>query len=268
MIQRPPRFHRVHASRSRTSLTLAACLLGSGIACSTSPSHAVPAMADVENCAPAFRVVGLQDVTASGIANITPIATRTQLDPLIDHVIKCGGEVGWGLIAAVSDKALLRFYVAEPASPPPAPVLSGPSFTVARRKRQYAAAVDAYRAAQAERVQKAEESAAEFRARLDTLLATPPNARRTDVWRAIARAAQFMNEPVQSMGGDAPHALPQYAIVVGDMNDNQHAPRIDHLPGELLIVNGTPIITSDIEALHPQMFESVPAAIRHITAVR
>ncbi len=208
-----------------------------------------------------LRIPVVQDITGSGLTNVTPAATTADLEPLIAATIRCGGEIGFGFIQAQSNRPLLRFYVPQPAPVPVAPSFAVPLFQVAARKKAYAAILDGYNKEEANRVQDAERRAVEFRRQLGALLATPDTARATDVWGAITRCAQFLGEP-----NSADSTSSQYreaSLVISDIGDNAHGKHVDQLPGELLIVNGTPI-APDLQALHPKVFESVAAAVRYL----
>jgi hypothetical protein len=219
----------------------------------------VGADTDAARCVAPLRVVVFQDKTASGTVNRTPQVGVGDLEPLIDHVVQCGGEVALGVIESRSNTSLARLYVAEPPSPPAAPVLVGTPFEVLRERRRHQAELARYARAAASRMAGARSLADSFRAGAVRQLATPRDPRRTDVWGAIARAAAFLMEP-----GDWERPPYLATIVVSDAIDNVGAPKIV-LPAaaHLYLVNGAPSLGA-LEILHPTQVEAVAAAVRRV----
>ena len=214
----------------------------------------------VASCTTPVRVVAMQDKSDSGNENRTPQASVADLEPLIAQVIRCGGEIALGTIDEQSNAPLARLYVPEPSPRLDKPHFQGTPFEVARARRAYEVAVARSDSGTAERDVEARRRAESFRNQVENLLSSPNHAQRTDVWGGISRAAYFLGE-----AGEWQHPPELVAVVISDAIDNAGAPEVP-LPEhtELLLVNGTPSLGA-LAALRPRRFESIEAAVRHIT---
>lgn len=264
----PARPERAHARLAHICTTVrfarrlpAVFMIAAG--CGSAPSDSAAggtASSAVASCMTPLRVVAMQDKSDSGNQNRTPQASVADLEPLIAQVIRCGGEIALGTIDEQSNAPLARLYVREPLPRLNEPQFQGTPFEVARARQAYEAGVARSDSGAAERDVDARKRAENFRNQVEKLLSSPNHAQRTDVWGGISRAGYFLGE-----AGEWQHPPELVAVVISDAIDNAGAPEVP-LPEhtELLLVNGTPSLGA-LAALRPRRYESIEAAVRHIT---
>ncbi len=216
------------------------------------------AIAIEESPAALLRVAVLDDITLSGDATATPRVRRADLDPLIDAIIAAGGELAVGTISARSSAPLVRFYVAPPVAAPPAPDPNGPTFKVRARQKAHDSAMVAHRSLEQARLGHAAEDARRFRASVDSALAAPRDAHKTDLWRAMLAAARMLEEPLPRTS-----SYRSVLIAVTDGEDNQRAAEPVNFAGQILAVSSSGALGA-LKDLDVTRFESVPAAVRYL----
>ncbi|MBK6489586.1 MAG: hypothetical protein IPF98_22625 [Gemmatimonadetes bacterium] len=155
---------------------------------SSSRTEATRAAIAIEESPAALLRSRCSTTSPSGDATATPRVRRADLDPLIDAIIAAGGELAVGTISARSSAPLVRFYVAPPVAAPPAPDPNGPTFKVRARQKAHDSAMVAHRSLEQARLGHAAEDARRFRASVDSALAAPRDAHKTDLWRAMLAA--------------------------------------------------------------------------------
>jgi hypothetical protein len=242
-------------------LSAVAVLAGCG-----SPSAAAPATIDARETAacPPLRIVIFQDKTGSATWMRTPQISVDDLEPLIAYIARCSGEIALGLVERNSNASLVRMHVERPApvwvEPP---VAGGSAFRRERAQRERAEKRRTFEADSAAHFDGVAQRVAAFQDLAAPLLQRPPNARRTDIWGAISRAAYFLGEPVP--GGVEQRLV---ALLASDAKDNIGAPSVP-LPerAELLLVNGEPSLGA-LKDLDPRRFESFASAVRFLVNER
>ncbi|MGQ9635818.1 MAG: hypothetical protein ACUVXB_16460 [Bryobacteraceae bacterium] len=201
-------------------------------------------------CAP-VRIALLLDQTGSANWTRTPQLRPEDLEPLIELVKRCGGELGLGLIRDQSNRSLVRLRLEQPPEPPGAAnplraVKARPAYE--KRRRQWEAET-------AEQIGRFREAAAR-------LLAQPADARCTDVWGAVLRADLFLAEEDGAWGAE----LSRWAVLVTDGQHNCGGEPVRmRSQARVAVVNGSASLGS-LAALKPARFESPQAAFRYLIA--
>lgn len=193
-------------------------------------------------------------------ARITPLREQ-DIKALIDNIRLTGGELAFGLIGESTDRPLLRLRI---PVPPPRPT---------KREVQNAFERAEWDALFQEQLEKYEADMGHWKADVDQragafLDAVRPRlqekaiAKRSPINSALTRSELFLNEPVTAW----PRAPHRYIILNSDAIDTtKSAPATIKSGATLVIVNGSGSI-GILESLNPLRFESVQAALDHITA--
>jgi len=247
-------------------LVASAGMVGFTAAC---PSSELPSnLVEVEGAAPAIgaacvplRIVLFQDISQSGSSNRTPRLSIEHLQPILEHLQRCGGggEIAVGTIGVVSNHSLLRLKI--PAAPPAPgqPEILGTAFQQARARRIQAAAKVAYDEVLADHLEATGTEMEAFLTAAGRLLGGPAKDGRTDIWGAVARSALFLGEPTT---GGPPVRL--VVVAATDAADNVHRQPVRLPDGTILyLVNGEPS-PGALATLAPLQFESLDAAIYHL----
>ncbi len=209
-----------------------------------------PAHSDEAVCVP-VRIALLLDQTGSANWTQTPQLRREDLEPLIELVKRCGGELGLGLIREQSNRGLVRLRLERPPEMPevvnPLRALKIRPLYEQRRKQ--------WEAESAEQIRQFRETAA-------LLLVRPANARCTDLWGAVLRADLFLAEEDAAWGAE----LSRWPVLVTDGQHNCGAGPVSiRSQPSFVVVNGSASL-GDLSPLRPLRFESVPAAFRFVVA--
>lgn len=212
---------------------------------SHSPESAVPAGGQ-DVCAP-VRIALLLDQTGSTTWTRTPQLRSEDLEPLIELIKRCGGELGLGLIRDQSNRSLVRLRLERPPETPevvnPLRALKARPLYEQRRKQ--------WEAESAEEIRRFREAAA-------LLLGQPANARCTDVWGAVLRADLFLAEEDSAWGAE----LSRWAVLVTDGQHNCGGEPVRmRSQAQVAVVNGSASLGS-LAALKSSRFESPQAAFR------
>lgn len=228
----------------------------------TSPGHAGPT-ASLE-CAP-LRTALLLDQTGSAETNGVPHLTAADLDPLLDTIERCSGEIAFGLIRDRSNIPLLRIALLDP---PPARLMLEPlpanPLEAAEPEARNQAAQSKWESANQTRHQRWTAQVRAFRAQIQPLLDRQDKAGATDIAGALDRVALFLGED-PARWAQRP-AL--WAILLTDGVHTLRTPVRNPLPlgTRLAVVNCTGS-TADLAPLHPLRFESLSAALGGVIAL-
>jgi len=202
------------------------------------------------SCAP-VRIALLLDQTDSTNWTRTPQLRPDDLDPLIEVIKRCGGELGLGLIRDQSNRPLVRLRLERP---PEAPMAVNPLRALKARP--------AYEQSRAQWLAESAEQIRRFQGAARVLLERPSHARCTDVWGAVLRADLFLAEEDPVWGPE----LSRWAVFV---TDGQHncgtAPVAMPSGARLAVVNGSASLGA-LSRLNPLRFESPEAAFRFVEA--
>lgn len=245
---------------SAAGLLLAVVLtLGCGAAKEGAP--APKAGASHAACAAPIKVALLGDKTSSTELSRTQQIQADDLQPLVELISRCGGELALGFVTDDSNRSLVRLRVEVPDAAPEPPKLNGvPPFEAARLQ-------DDYRKKKAEherRMAKWDEQTARHKARFERnareWLTKQPGFTSSDVWGALQRAELFIEEAPASW----PAAPQRYILLVSDGEDNASRPEVTlSAETQLILVNGSASV-GDLQRLNPHRFESLDSATRYI----
>lgn len=208
------------------------------------------------------------DQTASANSTRTEQPNLPELMPLIERIKRSGGELAMGLIRDRSNRPLLRLRIEPPPIAPNRPSNGGNTYEVARRLDQYDADYREFQYKYDIWQQTANERIKVFVEALRALLAQPANARRTDLFNALARADLFLSEA--SLGFGTTTRPLKMILLVSDGKDNVGA-KIPAMRSNarIIVVNGVGSLGS-LERLNPPplQFESFEAAVRFIVTMK
>jgi hypothetical protein len=231
---------------------------------SSSGEPAPTRTAESAQCRP-VKIAPIPDQTGSANWTRTPQLAADDLRPLFELLLKCGGEIGFGLIRDQSNRGLIRFKIPPPSPRPLAPPLSpdDDEFTTADKNEAYR---EMFALWEQEIKQRREKYAGEFETYLQTLqplLAQRPKGR-SDIWGAIGRADLFLSERDEAWG----QATRRYLILITDGQDNVgKKPKAFKSEAQVLLVNASENVKAEsLQSLQPIRFESTMAAVEHIVA--
>jgi hypothetical protein len=213
-------------------------------------------------CKP-VRVAVLQDSSGSINWTGTPTLKGEDLDPLIDLLSCCGGELGFGLISDNSNRGLVRLTIDFPPTQPMEPYKEGNPFKVAKKHEAYQREMDEFNRRLATWQEESEQRIVKFKAQVNAILQREKLARKTDVWDSVRRADLFLSED-DSAWGQTPFI---YAVLITDGQDNVKKERVVTMKSgaKLLLVNSFDSIGA-LKDLNPLRFESIESALRFIIA--
>lgn len=239
----------------------AAALLVSafGLAACGRPVEAQGGSADIGQvafaCAP-LKVSVIVDKSKSAPSTQTPQPRIEDLQPLLDLLATCGGELALGAIHDRRIDPFLRLRLD--------PVPQGPEQSRARnrlRQRHEQPRLNRLHEEQLEEWQEAMTARVEaFDSHAEELLAPAPDANRSPVWDAVRRADLFLGEAETGWGLRARRVL----LLVSDGIDDVNGRRSSMKSGaSVLMINGAGQVGS-LVSLAPQRFESFDAALRYV----
>lgn len=213
-------------------------------------------------CKP-VKVAVLQDKTGSIDWTGTPTLKEENLDSLIDLLLYCGGELGFGLISDDSNRGLVRLTIDFPPAQPMEPSKEGNPFKVAKKHEAYQREMDEFNKRLAKWQEESERRIVKFKAQVNTILKREKLARKTDVWDSVRRADLFLSED-DSAWGQKPLV---YAVLITDGQDNVKKERVVTMKSsaKLLLVNSFDNVGA-LKGLNPLKFESIESALRFIIA--
>lgn len=208
------------------------------------------------------KIAVMLDKTGSMDEARTPQTESKDFDPLMDLLLKGGGEFALGVIRDTTDIPLARLYIEAPPIPPTAPSEEGNRFVVADRMDIYQKELASYKKQIAKWENEAKEKISTFRNKLRMLAIMPINAPNTDLYGAVERAELFLSEPDMSW----PRPPRRYLVLETDGLDNvQKKPIVVRSGAKIIVVNGTGSLGA-LAPLNPTRFESLEAALRFVVA--
>jgi hypothetical protein len=213
-------------------------------------------------CLP-LKVAVIPDKSKSSPGMRTPEVAVDALEPLVNLIASCGGELG---VSVIHDEIVTPF-VRLRLDPPPQEPASSRARNVLRRRREQAQIDEAFREDferwEADAVWRIEV----FAEGVTPLLDHPADADWSPVWDAVTRADLFLGE---AEAGPV-HSARRVLLLVSDgIDDVRGRPTLRRTPlrtlksgATVLIVNGAGTVGS-LSALDPLPFESFEAALRHL----
>jgi hypothetical protein len=211
-------------------------------------------------CSP-IRAAIIQDNTGSINWTGTPIVQVDDLEPLIQLLYRCGGEIGYGLISENSNKGLIRLFIDTAPVKPEEPARKGNPFKVAKKIEKYKHELEQFKREYALWKETAEMNVSKFVSDVELSMKKNKEAKRTDIWQAVRRADLFLSEYNNSWEGEPE----KYALLISDGQDNVRKGKKVALnsKAKLLLVNASGSEGS-LKEMNPLMFESIDSAIRFI----
>jgi hypothetical protein len=213
-------------------------------------------------CKP-VKVAVVQDKTGSIDWTGTPTLKEENLDSLIDLLLYCGGELGFGLISDDSNKGLVRLTIDFPPAQPIEPSREGNPYKVAKKLDAYQREMGDFNQRLAKWQEESEQRIIKFKAQVNAILNREKLARKTDVWDAVRRVDLFLSED-DSTWGQKPLL---YAVLITDGQDNVKKERVVTMKSaaKLLLVNSFDNVGA-LKSLNPLKFESIESALQFIIA--
>jgi len=208
-----------------------------------------------------IRIVLFQDKTGS--ANDTRTVQLTEADfaaPI--KLLRCtGGELGVGVVDDLSNRPLVRLRIDAPPAPPALPQARN-VFQRAADDGDYQQRMKDYNDGVAKWTLETDRRVQAFLAQAGQLLKQKANAKKTNVWSAVARADLYLNESDATW----PRPTHRYAVFNSDAVDTARSKAIELKSGaQLIVVNGVGSV-GVLDSLKPDRFEAVQAAFDFIAA--
>jgi hypothetical protein len=253
-------FRHAHAA---LTFSLIASSVSTGCGTASKANAPVPEQAAALQKPSPVKVAFLQDKTGSANWTRTPQPTLDELQMLVDLLCHAGGELGVGLIRDDSNRGLLRLRIEPPPEDVPKPTKTGRPFADARRMEQYRNDKAVFQQRLAAWHAETEGRIARFRKDAQPLLDQRSDARSTDVWGAVRRADVFLNED------DTAWHRPthRWAVFATDGLHNRRAVKAAVMKnGARIMVINSDAQFGSLALLHPEPFESIEAAFRHLRA--
>ncbi len=193
-------------------------------------------------------------------ARITPLR-EPDLRSLIDNLRLTGGELAFGLIGELADRPLVRLRIPVPPPPPTKREIQN-AFERAEQDALFQEELEKYEADLGNWKADIDRRVSAFLNAARPRLQEKATAKRSPINAALARSELFLNEPVTTWP-NAPH---RYIILNSDAIDTtKSAPVTVKSGATLVLINGSGSL-GVLESLKPLRFESVQAALDHITA--
>jgi hypothetical protein len=222
----------------------------------------VPASADASQrrCSP-LRIVLIQDKSLSVTLTRTPQLQTAHLEPLLELMGDCGGELAVGVIHDRSNLSFVRLRIdPAPQEPPPSSPKAGNPLERRKQETVFKKQREEFEIQQQDWLDDMQKRIDAFQKASEPVLAMPANARRSPVWDAVNRAELFLSETEAGRTVE-PH---RYAVFVTDGLDDVKSHPVPVQSGtRILMVNGSGQLGS-LAVLKPQPFESIESAVRFI----
>ena len=248
------------ASFAFALVLLTAC--GAATPRDSQPTSAHVLAGGISRCTPA-RIAVLPDQTASTLRTRTPQLKPLQLQPLINLIIACGGELSVSAIRDRQDNAsMLRLRIAtEPLQAPVAPRQDLNAFQLNLDENRFDREEEAYNQRLAQRKAEISQRVEDFQAGLEELLARRLAARASAVCDGFRHADLFLSEPGDSWWANQK----SYVVAVTDGQDTYSKRPCTPLRSgsPVLLVNGSGSVGS-LSTVSPLRFESFEAAVDYI----
>lgn len=209
---------------------------------------------------PALYAVFDDKTGSTASARITPIQEHDLL-VLVDNLRLTGGELAYGLIGESTDRPLLRLRVGVPPARPIMQEVQN-AFERAEQEARFQEELEKYESDLKQWKKDVDRSVSSFLEAVRPRLLEKATAKRSPINSALTRSELFLNEPTDSWPV-TPH---RYIILNSDAIDTTKSARVTIKSGAtLILINGSGSL-GVIESLNPLRFESVQAALDHITA--
>lgn len=193
-------------------------------------------------------------------ARITPLREE-DLGSLIDTMRLTGGELAFGLIGESTNRPLSRLRI---PVPPPRPTKRDVqnAFERAEQDALFQEQLEKYEGDMRDWKADVDRRVSAFLDAVRPRLQEKATAKSSPINAALTRSELFLNEPVTAWP-NAPH---RYIILNSDAIDTTKSPRVTLKSGTtLVLINGSGSL-GILESYKPLRFESVQAALDHITA--
>jgi len=253
-----------------------------GVACSTTDAAppVVPIAAPRASCEAVPVVALLLDKSRSAPVSLVSQLGVRDLDPLIELLRACGGEIAVGAIRDRAATPMVRLFVQGPPAPPvleTVPEIGNPMILAERRaraERDYKRNLAAYEPVSRRWTAATGTAIEQFRHDVQGVIEEPTTSPSTNIWAALRQADLFLSEPregrAEGTGARSSASVPARHVLVA-LTDGIHtaagdAYRLQSRP-ELLIVNSTGEV-GVLAGMNPRRFESFAAALRAIGGVR
>lgn len=259
-------------------------LLAGITASACDPTNAAPPPArpdpTASRCEAVPVVVLLLDKSRSAPTSLVMQLAPHDLDPLIELLRQCGGELAVGAIRDRPATSLVRLFI---QAPPHAPVreevprVGNPMILREQRARAqhaYQEQMAEYEALSRRWSSAAEVAVEEFRKDVHAVIEEPTTAPATDIWAALRQADLFLSEFRDIRASDADSrgttALPMRYVLVA-LTDGIHTAggtvhSLQSTP-DVFVVNSTGEV-GVLARMNPRRFESFGAVLRAIAGNR
>ncbi len=250
-----------------------AALLVSAITAACDATNAASQLAQSDpvrsGCKAVPVVALLLDKSRSAPASLVSQLAPQDLDPLIELLRACGGELAVGAIRGRAATPMVRLFIETPPNPPvreEMPKVGNPMILReqrARIERVYSQRFSAYEGQSHHWATVTDAAVDRFRQDVRTVLEEPTTAPVTNVWAALRQADLFLSEP-RDMRVTMRHVL--VALTDGLHTAGGDPYRLQSTP-ELFVVNAAGE-AGVLAAMKAQRFESFSAVSRAITGAR
>jgi hypothetical protein len=264
-------------ARLRRRRGLVLLIAAVGAACST--TGAAPPAVDAGparvSCEAVPVVALLLDKSRSAPVSLVSQLSVSNLDPLIELLRGCGGELAVGAIRDRAATPMVRLYIETPLDPPVrerVPEIGNPMILAeqrARAERLYTERLAAYEPLSRRWAAVTDRAVEEFRDAVQAVIEEPTTSPSTNIWAALRQADLFLNESREGRGETASKQMPTRHVLVA-LTDGIHtsagpAYRLES-KAELFIVNSAGE-AGVFAAMNPKRFESFSATLRAIGTV-
>ena len=224
----------------------------------------------LENCR--VRIVILQDKSLSIYKNRVPQIKQQDLQPLIDLLRSCSGEISVGVISDnnfeklhdLEGKPLTRLRIEkspEPPSSPPTTQTRNPIFAL-QEQQSFRKEKELYEQALAQWNKTTESRIVKFKKELEYLIELKAASKHTDIVSPFVRGNLFLSEP--QVGSTVPSQKFFLLLTDGQHDASKFGEALSITGGvELILVNGAGR-TGILKLLQPLRFENLGAAINFV----
>jgi hypothetical protein len=264
----------------RSGLLVLVATVGAG--CSTTDAAPPNTLVDAKrmSCEAVPVVALLLDKSRSAPVSLVSQLAVQDLNPLIELLRACGGELGVGAIRDRAATPMVRLFIESPPSPPvpeTVPEIGNPMVLAeqrARVDRAYKQQLVAYEPVSRRWATVTDTAIEEFRDEVRAVIEEPTTSPSTNIWAALRQADLFLSEPREGREENgsmrASTAIPVRHVLVA-LTDGIHtaagqAYQLRSKP-ELFIVNSAGE-AGVFAGMNPRRFESVPATFRALGAAR
>ena len=247
-----------------------------GIACSTTGAAppGVEATSAPVPCEAVPVVALLLDKSRSAPLSLVSPLTIGDLDPLIELLRGCGGELAVGAIRDRAAAPMVRLYIQAPPDPPvrvSVPEVGNPMILAeqrARAERAYNDRLAAYEPVSRRWAMATDGAIQSFRDRVRAIFEEPPTSPSTNIWAALRQADLFLSETREGRSVNQTPQIPIRHVLValsdGIQTTAGPAYRLQS-KAELFVVNSAGE-TGVFAAMNARRFESFSATLRAVGA--